>query len=61
MKKISCILIILSSMGIITGETLCIMNPSAIDQKIVGVSFIGLGVGAILLGLHVLNIKHNKT
>ena len=57
MKKLSIGLIILSSAGIIAGETLSLVNSSIDSQRIVGISFIGFGVGAILFGLHMLHTK----
>ena len=57
MKRFSIVLIILSSAGIIAGETLSIVNSSVDSQRIVGISFIGFGVGAIIFGLHMLRTK----
>ncbi len=57
MKKLSIGLIILSSAGIIAGETLSLVNSSIDSQRIVGISFIGFGVGAILFGLRMLHTK----
>ncbi len=57
MKRFSIVLVILSSAGIIAGESLSIVNSSVDSQKIVGISFIGFGVGAIIFGLHMLRTK----
>ncbi len=57
MKIFSIGLIILSSAGIIAGETLSLVNSSIDSHGIVGISFIGFGVGAILFGLHMLHTK----
>ena len=57
MKRFSIVLIILSSAVIIAGETLSIVNSSVDSQRIVGISFIGFGVGAIIFGLHMLRTK----
>lgn len=57
MKRFSIVLVILSSAGIIAGETLSIVNSSVDSQRIVGISFIGFGVGAIIFGLHMLRTK----
>ncbi len=59
MKKPSILLIIISSAGIVIGETLSLVNSTFAAQKIVGVSFIGLGAGAIMLGMHMLKNKSN--
>lgn len=57
MKIFSIGIIILSSAGIIAGETLSLVNSSIDSQRIVGISFIGFGVGAILFGLYMLHTK----
>lgn len=57
MKKLSIGIIIMSSAGIIAGETLSLVNSSIDSHGIVGISFIGFGVGAILFGLHMLHTK----
>lgn len=57
MKIFSIGLIILSSAGIIVGETLFLVNSSIDSHRIVGISFIAFGVGAILFGLHMLHTK----
>jgi hypothetical protein len=57
MKKLSIGIIIMSSAGIIAGETLSLVNSSIDSQRIVGISFIGFGVGAILFGLRMLHTK----
>ena len=58
MKKISLIMIIISSIGIILGQIITFINPTVVSQRITSGSFIGLGIGAILLGIYVLRTKH---
>jgi len=59
MKKLSLALVIISSIGIIIGQTITLLNPTIISQRITSGSFIGLGVGAILIGTYMLK-KNNK-
>ena len=59
MKKVSAILIILSSVGIVVGGALSIVNSFVNARNIIGLSFIGLGVGAILYGIQLFGTKQN--
>ena len=52
MKKKSLLLMIISSLGIVIGQSLFLLNESIFSQKMTAVSFIGLGVGAILFGIY---------
>lgn len=52
MKKKSLLLMIISSLGIVIGQSLFLFNESIFSQKMTAVSFIGLGVGAILFAIH---------
>jgi len=54
MKRISLILIIISSIGIILGQIITFINSTVVSQRITGGSFIGLGIGAILFGIYML-------
>ncbi len=59
MKKVSAILIILSSVGIVVGGALSIVYSFVNARNIIGLSFIGLGVGAILYGIQLFGTKQN--
>ncbi len=52
LKIISALTIIVSSIGIIANEILVLMNNSPFAHKMSALSFIGLGIGAILLGIY---------
>ena len=54
MKKVSLILIIMSSIGIVLGQIITFINPTIVSRRITGGSFIGLGIGAILFGIYML-------
>ena len=58
-KKISSVLIIISSIGIILGGILSILNSSFYSREIVGISFIVLGAGTIAFGIQMLKSNHN--
>jgi hypothetical protein len=60
MKKISIIVIIIASLGIIGSEIIVLYNNSLLGHDAVSVSFILLGIGVILLGVNQLKFKENK-
>lgn len=59
LKNSSLILVIISSIGIVLSQCLMLLGSSLPYEKLNGVSFIGLGLGAILFGTYML-IKGKK-
>jgi len=59
-KKVSVFTIIVSSIGIIVSEILVLMNNSQFAHEMSALSFIGLGIGAILIGIYQLIKGKNK-
>lgn len=58
LKKSSILLIIISSIGIIISQALMLYGDFSYN-KVNGVSFMGLGIGAILFGIYILK-KTNR-
>lgn len=56
MKKKSLIIIIIASLGIIGSELLVLYNNSLFGHQMFAVSFILLGIGAVLLGINQLMV-----
>ena len=60
MKSISTAFIIMFSIGIVIGQIIAFINPSIVTMRITSVSFIGLGIGAILFGIYMLKANENN-
>lgn len=59
LKKSSILLIIISSIGIIISQVLMLYGVDFSYNKVNGVSFMGLGIGAVLFGIYILK-KTNR-
>ena len=57
MKSISTAFIIMFSIGIVIGQIIAFINPTIVSMRITSVSFIGLGIGAILFGIYMLKVN----
>lgn len=60
MKSISTAFIIMFSIGIVIGQIIALINPTIVSMRITSVSFIGLGIGAILFGIYMLKANENN-
>lgn len=60
MKKSSLIIIIISSLGIIISQVISLVNANIFSQRLLAVSLIGLGVGAILFGIYLIKNPNQK-
>lgn len=58
MKKISAIIIIFFSAAMSVNELLYLLSGNELFEKLAACSFIGLGLGAILIGIAI--IKENR-
>lgn len=59
MKKISAIVIILFSAALSASELIYLLSGNVLFEKLSAYSFIGLGLGAILIGIAILKEKRN--
>lgn len=60
MKKISAIVIILFSAALSASELFYLLSSNVLFEKLSACSFIGLGLGAILIGIAILKEKKNE-
>jgi predicted phage tail protein len=60
MKKISFIIIILSSICIVISQLIVLINNSIVGEKMFAISFIGIGIGSIILGVNQLLNRKEK-
>ena len=61
LKKISLVLIVISSMTIVISQILLLVGNSVIGQRIFGVALIFFGIGNIMLGLYALKLENKKS
>lgn len=61
LKKISLIIIIISSLGIVVSQLMYLFDSSILAQKMIAGSLVGLGIGLILFGIYnILNRKRSN-